>query len=112
LISSFHIVVNDLNFFLALMSNGNKLSSRKEAVKSSNSTPQAEPGSGLRSLKTTPGFALFNFELYAKPNKFVMVFGLTALTGCIAFLAYMNANSENKEAAVDKHTFKKVSKWE
>ena len=74
----------------------------------------SEPGSGLRSLKTTPGFALFNFELYARPNKVVMIFGLTALTGCVAFLAYMNVTSENKKVVDGSGSlsFAKRSKWE
>ena len=87
-----------------------KSSTHSETV---NSRVKSEPGSGLRSLKTTPGFALFNFELYARPNKFVMVFGLTALTGCVAFLAYMNASSENNSASVNEAApVKRQSKWE
>ena len=95
------------------MSGDNSSSSiNHRAVKSSNQGVTSEPGSGLRSLRSTPGFALFNFELYARPNKFVMVFGLTALTGCVAFLAYMNVKSENKDTAVESSPFKKVSRWE
>lgn len=29
--------------------------------------PKAEPGDGLRSLKSTTAFRAINFELYAKP---------------------------------------------
>lgn len=82
-----------------------------ENIKSSTN----QPGSGLRSLKTTPGFALFNFELYARPNKAVMIFGITALTGCVAFLAYMNISAENKKSIqIEDGTFvsRHVSKWD
>lgn len=53
-------------------------------------------GEGLSSLRTTVAFRAFNFELYAKPNKYVMGFGLVAITGCVAYLAYLNATAENR----------------
>jgi len=34
-----------------------------------------------RTVKTTGVFRTLNFELYAKPNKFVMVFGVLAISG-------------------------------
>ena len=87
--------------------------STKQAEHLNSKNINSEPGSGLRSLKTTPGFALFNFELYARPNKVVMIFGLTALTGCVAFLAYMNATSENNNNKGDNiPSLKRKSKWE
>ena len=53
-------------------------------------------GEGLSSVKTTLAFRAFNFELYTKPNKYVMGFGLIAITGCVAYLAYLNATAENR----------------
>ena len=80
----------------------------------SSKEPGHQPGNGLRSLKTTPGFALFNFELYARPNKAVMLFGVAALTGCVAFLAYMNVSAENKRniEVSDTSISKQLSKWD
>ena len=49
----------------------------------STNAKQAPPqsGDGLRSLKTSNLFRNVNFELYVKPNKFVMAFGIIAITG-------------------------------
>ncbi|CAM1317789.1 Uncharacterised protein g6841 [Pycnogonum litorale] len=55
---------------------------------------------GLRDARTTGVFRAVNFELFVKPNKFVMGFGLVAITGCVAFLAYMNVQSENNKQTV------------
>ena len=42
----------------------------------------ADPtGEGIRSLKTSGVFRTLNFELYAKPNKWIMGFGVIAITG-------------------------------
>ena len=38
-------------------------------------------GEGIRSLETSGVFRTLNFELYAKPNKWIMGFGLIAITG-------------------------------
>lgn len=71
-------------------------SSTEAATKSSKPT-ESGPGSGLRSLRATSVFRAVNFELYAKPNKAVMGVGLTALTLCVGYLAYLNAQKENRE---------------
>ena len=38
-------------------------------------------GEGIRSMKTSGVFRTLNFELYAKPNKWVMGFGIIAISG-------------------------------
>eukprot|EP00057_Strongylocentrotus_purpuratus_P029111 XP_011683585.1 PREDICTED: small integral membrane protein 8 isoform X2 [Strongylocentrotus purpuratus] len=58
---------------------------------------QTGAGEGIRSIKSTSLFRAVNFELYAKPNKFIMGFGLAALTGCVAYIAYINAQKENQK---------------
>jgi len=63
---------------------------------SNNNSRPAPKAEGLSSLRTTVAFRAFNFELYAKPNKYVMGFGLIAITGCVTYLAYMNASAENR----------------
>nr|XP_039255149.1 small integral membrane protein 8-like [Styela clava] len=76
----------------------NKQQFEKRDAKAGNKAKSATiPGSGLRSLRTTSVFRAVNFELYARPNKVVMGLGLTAITLCVGYLAYMNAQSENKE---------------
>ncbi|RWS26984.1 small integral membrane protein 8-like isoform X2, partial [Leptotrombidium deliense] len=41
-------------------------------------------------MQTTTLFRITNFELFAKPNKYVMGFGLVAITACVSYIAYMN----------------------
>jgi hypothetical protein len=59
-----------------------------------------QPGDGIRGMNTTTLFRITNFELYAKPNKVVMTAGLVAITGCVAYLYYMNL--QHKKIADDK----------
>jgi len=76
------------------------------------------PGDGLRSVRTTSVFRTLNFELYAKPNKFVMAVGVAAFTGCVLYMAYMKHQwkSENVYTALnDKDELvlrKKQSRWD
>ncbi|CAL8104642.1 unnamed protein product [Orchesella dallaii] len=51
---------------------------------------QHEPGEGIRSLKTSNIFRTLNFELYARPNKTVMVIGVVGFTVCVGYLTYLN----------------------
>ncbi|PIK48091.1 putative small integral membrane protein 8 isoform X2 [Apostichopus japonicus] len=76
---------------------------------------------GLRGARTTTLFRAVNFELFVKPNKVVMAFGLIALTGSVAYIAYMNAVKENqKDQMMYEQYFEdgstlmkpKKSKWE
>ncbi|XP_050483566.1 small integral membrane protein 8 [Bombus huntii] len=78
---------------------------------------KAEPGDGLRSLKSTMLFRAINYELYVKPNKVVMIFGAIAMFSCIGYMAYMRHNSDNTNhyPAVTSdgsiNLKKKTSKW-
>ncbi|XP_071793217.1 small integral membrane protein 8-like [Asterias amurensis] len=56
----------------------------------------SRPQGGLGTVRTTSLFRAVNFELFARQNKYVMGFGLVALTGCVAYIAYLNATTENK----------------
>ncbi|TRZ24683.1 hypothetical protein HGM15179_002385 [Zosterops borbonicus] len=61
-----------------------------------NETPkQRKPG--LRSVQTTMLFRAVNPELFIKPNKPVMAFGLIAISLCVAYLGYLHATAENKK---------------
>lgn len=42
-----------------------------------------------RGLDGTTAFRVMNFELYAKPNRFIMYAGLLALVGCTTYLLKM-----------------------
>ncbi|CAH1257758.1 SMIM8 [Branchiostoma lanceolatum] len=51
---------------------------------------------GFRHVQTTTLFRVVNPELFMRPNKVVMAFGLVTITGCIAYIAYLNASKENQ----------------
>ncbi|POI28648.1 hypothetical protein CIB84_007602 [Bambusicola thoracicus] len=83
-----------------------------------NETPN-ERNPGLRGARTTTLFRAVNPELFIKPNKPVMAFGLVAITLCVAYLGYLHATVENKKdlyEAVDsegsRYTRRKTSKWD
>ena len=56
----------------------------------------AAAGDGIRSLETSGVFRTLNFELYTRPNKWIMAFGLTAITGCLSYLAWMKAKHRDQ----------------
>ena len=53
------------------------------------STPR-DNRTGWGQMSSTSAFRAINFELYAKPNKFVMTVGLSLFLGGIGYIAYMN----------------------
>ncbi|XP_029281587.1 small integral membrane protein 8 [Cottoperca gobio] len=74
---------------------------------------------GLRGAQTTTMFRVFNPELFIKPNKPVMAFGLVSITLCVAYLGYMHAMKDNDQQlyeAIDsegeKYMRRKTSKWD
>uniref|UniRef100_UPI00398EA1F1 small integral membrane protein 8 isoform X1 n=1 Tax=Pristiophorus japonicus TaxID=55135 RepID=UPI00398EA1F1 len=74
---------------------------------------------GLRGIRTTSLFRAVNPELFIKPNKPVMAFGLLTITLCVSYIAYLNATTENKKdlyEAIDsegrRYKRQKTSKWE
>ncbi|XP_076174009.1 small integral membrane protein 8 [Ptiloglossa arizonensis] len=75
------------------------------------------PGDGLRSLKSTTLFRAINYELYARQNKAVMIFGTVAILGCAGYFVYMGLNRDRKKyylATTEDGTVvtkKKTSKW-
>ncbi|XP_035175842.1 small integral membrane protein 8 [Oxyura jamaicensis] len=78
-----------------------------------------ERNPGLRGVQTTMLFRAVNPELFIKPNKPVMAFGLVAITLCVAYLGYLHATAENKKdlyEAVDsegsRYMRRKTSKWD
>ncbi|XP_004564778.1 small integral membrane protein 8 [Maylandia zebra] len=74
---------------------------------------------GLRSVQTTTLFRAVNPELFIKPNKPVMAFGLLSITLCVGYLGYLHAMKENDQQlyeAIDSEgertTRRKSSKWD
>ncbi|MCJ8749827.1 hypothetical protein PDJAM_G00192200 [Pangasius djambal] len=74
---------------------------------------------GLRGVRTTSLFRAVNPELFIKPNKSVMAFGLVTITLCVGYLGYLHAVKENSQElyeAVDsegeRYTRRKTSKWD
>jgi len=74
-------------------------------------------GDGIRSMQTSGIFRTFNFELYAKPNKYMMAFGVIAFSGCIGYLSWMKATHKknNLYTALDENEDlvlrEKKSRW-
>ncbi|XP_056150980.1 small integral membrane protein 8 [Lampris incognitus] len=74
---------------------------------------------GLRGAQTTTLFRAVNPELFIKPNKPVMAFGLVTITLCVGYLGYLHAIKENDQQlyeAVDsdgeRYMRRKTSKWD
>lgn len=75
------------------------------------------PGDGLRSLRSTMLFRAVNYELYVKPNKMVMLFGLVTMLGCTGYILYMRQKDDGTSyySAIESDGTvtqkKKTSKW-
>jgi len=81
-------------------------------------SPKAKPGDGIRDIKSTNLFRLVNFELYAKPNMYVMGFGLVGIGLSTLYLAYLKATTVNADTYVavnddgTRSLIKRRSNWE
>ncbi|XP_012669256.1 small integral membrane protein 8 [Otolemur garnettii] len=82
-------------------------------------TEKAFQNPGLRGVRTTTLFRAVNPELFIKPNKPVMAFGMAALSLCMAYIGYLHATQEIKKdlyEAVDSeghhHMRRRASKWD
>ncbi|XP_038617185.1 small integral membrane protein 8 isoform X2 [Tachyglossus aculeatus] len=98
-----------------------KMSSAPEPPSSKNEPPKEKDYRipGLRGARTTTLFRAVNPELFIKPNKPVMAFGLITLTLCVAYIGYLHATQENKKElyeAVDsegaRYMRRRTSKWD
>ncbi|XP_061756397.1 small integral membrane protein 8 [Nerophis ophidion] len=93
--------------------------SRKEVSKGSDSVVENNYRTpGLRGVQTTSLFRAVNPELFIKPNKPVMAFGLITITLCVGYLGYLHAMKEDQQLyeAIDSDgerlMRRKASKWE
>lgn len=50
----------------------------------------------FRDLGATTLFRITNFELFVKPNKYVMSAGLVSISFCFGYLVYMNLNYDDQ----------------
>ncbi|XP_061609380.1 small integral membrane protein 8 isoform X2 [Phyllopteryx taeniolatus] len=73
---------------------------------------------GLKGAQTTTLFRAVNPELFIKPNKPMMAFGLITITLCVGYLGYlhaMKANDQQLYEAIDgegeRLMRRKASKW-
>ncbi|XP_061669248.1 small integral membrane protein 8 [Syngnathoides biaculeatus] len=73
---------------------------------------------GLKGAQTTTLFKVVNPELFIKPNKPMMAFGLITITLCVGYLGYLHAMKENDQQlyeAIDSEgervMMRKASKW-
>lgn len=58
---------------------------------------------------------LINPELYIKPNKHVINFGIAALAGCVMYLVYMIATADQnkgKQKTLSQNTRSIRNKWD
>lgn len=67
-----------------------------------------KPGEGIRGARSTTFFRLTNFELYARPNKFVMSIGLASLAVSIGLVGYMYYEKYQLEEEVGAPVYKAV----
>merc|ERR1712213_219243 len=58
--------------------------------------PEQAPGEGIRKLRTSNVFRTLNFELYVKPNKYMMWFGAITFTSCVSYIFYMKYQHKNE----------------
>lgn len=54
---------------------------------------------------STLGFRIINPELFIKPNKHVMNFGVAAIAGCVMYIVYMIATHDPKKSSEKEKTF-------
>ena len=86
------------------------MSSEKPAV--------PKPGAGIASSPATTLFRITNFELYAKPNKFIMITGATAFMCCAVYLYEMRKYAKSlttdtvQTSSDGKYSYVKKSKWD
>lgn len=55
-----------------------------------------------RKIESTVASRLINPELYIKPNKHVMNFGVAAIAGCFLYIVYMVSTSDSKGSKKEK----------
>lgn len=56
-------------------------------------------------IQSTVASRLINPELYIKPNKHVMNFGVAAIAGCVMYIVYMIATNDSSKKSKKEKTF-------
>lgn len=109
-----------MSTYLALCRSGLTMSSQESGSDKTEATKERRFRTpGLRGAQTTTLFRAVNPELFIKPNKPVMAFGLVTISLCVAYLGYLHATKENDQQlyeAVDsegeRYMRRKTSKWD
>lgn len=110
-----------------------------DKVPQTDKPPQYQPGEGIRSMRSTGVFRAINFELYAKPVRFIiahhlyfldmnslkffqnlviMVIGAVCFTSALGYITYMRAKYESEgyypavQADGSEVFTKRRSKWD
>ncbi|KAL8598335.1 hypothetical protein ACOMHN_047656 [Nucella lapillus] len=52
---------------------------------------------GWATMQSTTAFRAINFELFVRPNKFVMGLGVTLFVGSIGYIMYMNLTDDTRK---------------
>jgi len=68
-----------------------------------------KPGEGIRGARSTTFFRLTNFELYVRPNKFVMTLGLVSLAVSLGLIGYMHYEKRQLEDQVGATVYKAIT---
>lgn len=78
--------------------------------------PSPAPRSGIAASPATTLFRVTNFELYARPNKFIMIVGATAFVSCCVYLyewrKYTPIKTGTETSTDGTYTYSKKSKWD
>lgn len=83
-----------------------------------NSSKSSSNTDSVHKIRATVASRLINPELYIKPNKHVVNFGVAALAGCVMYFVYMISTTDPKKSKKEKtfsaHTGKISSpnKWD
>lgn len=64
----------------------------------SNISQNARKSTQPQKPTSTLGFRIINPELFIRPNKHVMNFGIAAIAGCVMYMVYMVATHDPKKS--------------
>ena len=87
----FSLFVHFIYFYFQQLSTMKLFSSLLSSVK-------PKPPPQAKQIQSTVASRLINPELYIKPNKHVMNFGVAALAGCVMYIVYMVATADPKKS--------------
>lgn len=72
----------------------------------------SDQNKGIRGSRTTAAFRVINFELFAKPNKKVMLIGGACFAGCLTFLIFLNLSHDRAKPNRSTQQNSIITRWE